>query len=64
MTIQMTEYLNKEAYMKRELYLEKRRAKTAAKDLKYSNEVLDKIDSAKSVEEIARIMHDARKEIK
>ena len=49
MTIQMTEYLNKEAYMKRELYLEKRR---------------DKIDSAKSVEEIARIMHDARKEIK
>ena len=38
--------------MKRELYLEKRRAKTAAKDLKYSNEVLDKIDAAKSVEEI------------
>ena len=50
--------------MKRELYLEKMRAKTAAKDLKYSNEVLDKIDAAKSVEEIARIMHDARKEIK
>ena len=50
--------------MKRELYLEKRKAKTAAKDLKYSNEVIDKIDSAKSVEEIIRIMHDARKEIK
>ena len=50
--------------MKRELYLEKRRAKTAAKDLKYSDEVIDKIDSAKKVEEIARIMHDARKEIK
>ena len=50
--------------MKRELYLEKRKAKTAAKDLKYSNEVLDKIDSAKNVEEIIRIMHDARKEIK
>ena len=56
--------VGKEAYMKRELYLEKRRAKTAAKDLKYNDEVIDKIDSAKSVEEIARIMHDARKEIK
>ena len=56
--------VGKEVYMKRELYLEKRRAKTAAKDLKYSDEVIDKIDSAKSVEEIARIMHDARKEIK
>lgn len=60
----LAKHLNKEVYMKRELYLEKRRAKTAAKDLKYSNEVIDKIDSAKSVEEIARIMHDARKEIK
>lgn len=50
--------------MKRELYFHKKKSKTAAKELKYGQEVLDKIDAAKNIEEINRIMHDARKEMK
>lgn len=40
----------------------KRKALTAAKELGYDNEVVEKIKSAKSDAEIERIMNTARKE--
>lgn len=48
--------------MSRELYNYKRRATTAAKDLWYGDDVLAAIDSATTVNEVARIMKKARED--
>lgn len=46
--------------MSKETYNYKRTAITTARDLCYSNEVIIQIHSAKSENEISRIMRDAR----
>lgn len=46
--------------MSKEMYNYKRTAITAARDLGYSNNVISAINDAKSVNEISRIMRNAR----
>lgn len=51
-----------EKQMSRELYNYKRKATTAARDLWYGDDVLAAIDSATTVNEVARIMKKARED--
>lgn len=50
--------------MSRDLYNYKRKATTAARDLRYSSDIILRITNANSVAEVARIMRTERERMK